>query len=267
MSQITEALAEKARELQTIIKATERSAKEPADLLRISKVRDHNCYFTRKAGAKHNEETYRGYKATPEIKHLAQVDYEKKLHSAARHQLSQLMRIIPHINENDLADIYAKLPGCRKKLIEPLIPDDELYVKNWLAYQYEGKSFDETIPELLTQNGERVRSKSEKIIADNYLSLGIPYRFECPLILKDGRFTQVIHPDFTVLNVRTRKCFYHEHLGKMDDPDYVRRNLRRLELYLKNDLFPGESLLITCETSQRPLDMKILNLMIEKYLK
>ena len=266
MRQIKEALTKKARELQEIINATESAAKEPADLLRISKVRDQNCFFTREAGSGRSEETYRGFNVTADIKHLAQIDYEKKLHSAACHQLQQLMRIIPHINENELIDVYARLPDCRKKLIKPLIPDDDLFLKEWTAFQYESKPFDESTPGLLTQNGERVRSKSEKIIADNYLSLGIPYRYECPLSLKDGHYTRVIHPDFTILNVRTRKCFYHEHFGKMDDPDYVRHNLHRLELYIKNDLFPGESLLITCETSQRPLDIKLLNLMIKKYL-
>jgi len=267
MPYIKDMLVKRAKELRKVQNATSAAANESPDILRISRHRGKACYYTRPADSSRSEEIYRGYEATDEIKKLAQTDYEKKLHKAASHQLRQLMQVIPYFNDNELVDGYAKMPDARKNLIDPMIPDDDLFVKNWVDFQYEGKAFDENIPELFSDKGERVRSKSEKIIADHYLKLGIPYRYECPLKLKDGGRTRIIHPDFAVLNVRSRKAYYHEHFGKMDDPDYIRTSLRRLELYIKNDLFPGESLLITHETSQRPLDMKLLDIMIDKYLK
>ena len=45
----------------------------------------------------------------------------------------------------------------------------EQRVKTWLSATYDGKEFQEGVPVILTEKGERVRSKSEKIMAD-YLS-------------------------------------------------------------------------------------------------
>ena len=59
-----------------------------------------------------------------------------------------------------------------------------------------------------TEKGELVRSKSELLIADMYYSLGIPYKYEAGVKLRGGI---VRYPDFTLLRVRDRKEFYHEH--------------------------------------------------------
>ena len=65
---------------------------------------------------------------------------------------------------------------------------------------------------------------------------------------------------------RLRKIYYWEHLGKMDDPDYARKNTFRLNMYEKNGLFHGDSLITTRETSTLPLDTKLLDRMIDHYL-
>lgn len=53
----------------------------------------------------------------------------------------------------------------------------------------------------IRETDERVRSKSEVIIADILNQEGIPYRYECPLQLKGwGK----VYPDFTVLSERER---------------------------------------------------------------
>ena len=66
---------------------------------------------------------------------------------------------------------------------------DAEYVTKWLAVEYRHKAFNPDTPPLFTENGERVRSKSEVIIAETLRGNGVPYRYE--------------------------------HFGKMDDPEYV----------------------------------------------
>ncbi|SFH72967.1 hypothetical protein SAMN04487830_106120 [Pseudobutyrivibrio sp. OR37] len=61
-----------------------------------------------------------------------------------------------------------------------------------------------------------VRSKSEKIIADALEKYNVPYQYEPMLEL--GYNT--IYPDFVVLNLRTRKTVYWEHLGLVSDIEY-----------------------------------------------
>ena len=76
------------------------------------------------------------------------------------------------------------------------------------GWYYQGKPFDASLPKLYTSREERVRSKSEIIIADTLSRESIPYRYECPLHIPD---VGNIYPDFTVLNVAKRKELYWEH--------------------------------------------------------
>ena len=117
---------------------------------------------------------------------------------------------------------------------------------------FQTKKVDSDVPEYVTDNGEHVRSKSEVLIADRLKKLGIPYRYECELVLKDGR---KIYPDFTILNIRKRRILYYEHLGKMEDPAYVLRNLQRFDWYRENDIILGDQLFVTWESQSFPLIM------------
>lgn len=87
--------------------------------------------------------------------------------------------------------------------------------------------------------------------------LGIPYRYEQPLYLMGWGW---IYPDFRVLNVRLRKEMIWEHFGKMDDEEYSRKNLRKLDYYQRNGWFPGENFIMTMETKAKPIS----NLEIER---
>ncbi len=111
---------------------------------------------------------------------------------------------------SSVEQVYEKLHRERQKLITPIIETEEQYVTNWKNVSYSGKEIDESVPEIYMAKGERVRSKSEVIIADILGGEGIPYRYEYPIYIKGiGRF----YPDFTVLNVRKRKEIYWEHMG------------------------------------------------------
>ncbi len=52
----------------------------------------------------------------------------------------------------------------------------------------------------------------------------------------------------------------------MDDEDYCRRNIRKLEKYNQQGIFIGEKLIVTMETSEHPLPTRIIDAMIDKYL-
>ena len=200
---------------------------------------------------------------------LAQQDYNNKLYKAITHQLSQikaLIRASQSFDEKLLENVYTQMTPYRKELINPLAPDQETFVCNWLNTPFTKKPFSESDPEIFTENGERVRSKSEKIIADKYLKLGIPYRYESQLILNDNRRVVTIYPDFTVLNQFTRKVYYHEHFGRMDNEDYCDSALKRVELYAKNGILIGDQLLITHETANRPMNMAYFESLARKYL-
>ena len=236
--------------------------------LRISNVKGRARFYhkyTDENGQKHSHYISPANNAEL-ITNLAQRSYDKAFLKTAYRQLSAVRTALKDINENSLINVFSLLHNERKKLITPYVPDDELFIRNWENDSYAPGYFSNKIPEIYSERGERVRSKSEKIIADKYNMMGFHYKYEKPLFLTDKTNFVTVRPDFTVLNVRKRKQYYHEHLGKMDDPKYVRRNIYKLRLYEKNGIFIGDQLFLTLESSEQPLDMNHFELMIKHYL-
>ena len=160
-----------------------------------------------------------------------------------------------------LSEPYEKLSEARKKLIRPyVLPDDEL-IRTWEKAEYLRKEFEAGVPVIISEKGERVRSKSEKILADKLYLMKIPYRYEFPLHLKN---VGTLNPDFTLLDIYERKTVIYEHFGMMDDPVYCKNTLRKIEQYEKAGYYLGRQLLCTFESNQHVLDMKHFELMIKE---
>ena len=52
----------------------------------------------------------------------------------------------------------------------------------------------------------------------------------------------------------------------MDDPTYAKNAVKKIEAYEKNDIYPGERLILTFETDQTILSTQIIECMVNKYL-
>ena len=115
----------------------------------------------------------------------------------------------------------------------------------------------------LTEKGERVRSKSEKILADYFYRNKIAYKYECPLHLKGYG---IVYPDFTFLSRKTKQEIYWEHDGRMDDPGYAQNAVRKILAYEENGIYPGESLILTFETEKNVLNTRIIERLVHRYL-
>ena len=144
---------------------------------------------------------------------------------------------------------------------EPINVDDKSFAEIWMSESYDGMKFEEQdITQYFSQRGERMRSKSEVLIANSLLNNGIPYKYEYPLQLSNGK---IRYPDFTVLNLKARKITYWEHLGKMGDIDYISYTLKKLEEYRKDGIVLGDNLVITMESGSVPLSTKDIDKIIE----
>ena len=160
-------------------------------------------------------------------------------------------------------DVYDQLPEALKKYAKPINLCDDEYAIKWMETPYRHKPFKNDAPVFVTTKGERVRSKSEVIIADRLRANGIPYRYECPL--KVGK--KIIHPDFTILRMSDRSILYHEHCGKMGDQKYVEDMLVRQKDYNEAGIILGDRLFYTFESDTVPLDVTILDNIINQHFR
>lgn len=197
------------------------------------------------------------------IRDLAQKDYNIKLLKAVEKKKSTLQQLLDSYIPDSEKQTFEKLSSERQKLVKPYYLPDKQFIEEWERINYPIIFHPEEGKEIYTEKGEAVRSKSEKILADKLKLLEIPYHYEKPLQLKGFG---VVHPDFTVLNKRTRKVYYWEHFGIMDDQDYCVKAIKKIETMEKNGIFPGRNLIITCETANHPLNVRIVELLINEYL-
>lgn len=263
MDEMIEILKKRRNELMKLKKEKEKALiGAPEGHLRVCKSRGTVQYYQRTA-AKDTIGTYIPRKDIELARKLAQKDYEKKVLSSIEQEVKAIDRYIKALPSNRAEEVYEAMHVNRQSLILPIRETDEQFAHNWERFSFVGKEIDDTTPYLLTEKGERVRSKSELIIADILHREGIPYRYECPLILSSyGK----VYPDFTVLNVRERKEIYWEHLGMMSDVEYVERAFQKISSYEESGIFPGDGLILTWENHRKPLNPRIVRQLINKYL-
>ncbi|MBQ6089066.1 MAG: hypothetical protein IJK95_05870 [Firmicutes bacterium] len=255
-------LIRRAEYLEEIIaQKKEATVNAPEGRLRVSSSHGKTQYMLREQKSK---EKYITIKDIELAKKIAQRQYDEKVLRAAEAELDSLNKLLLRYKKGSAEDIFDNLSNGRKKIVKPIFITDEEYVRQWLEHPYTGLGFDEGDPEIYNDNGLRVRSKSEAMISNRFNRREVPFRYEEPLYLK-GFGT--VYPDFRVLNVRYRKEYIHEHLGKMDDPAYVEDNIKKIKAYIKNGYTIGKNLLLTFETHACPLNINEIDDLIDKFLK
>ena len=208
-----------------------------------------------------SKEKYLSHNDNELIEQLIQKDYLKRVLREFKRELAVIEKMRKLYPETVAEDVYDQLPEGRKKFANPLVPVDDSYAGRWMEIPYRHKPFKKDAPEFYTVKGERVRSKSEVIIADRLRANGIPYKYECPL--KIGK--KIIHPDFTILRMSDRKILYHEHCGKMGDPEYTEDMLSRVKDYSRAGIILGDRLFYTFESDSTPLDVSMLDILIRQH--
>lgn len=190
---------------------------------------------------------------------LAQQAYEQKLQRLLTNNLKRIRNLTKNYHDNEIANIYARLSPERKKLVTPV----EMTLEKWKSIPNQGLDYQQENRKILTNNGEFVRSKSEKILADLFRERGLVYKYECPLRLNDGG---ILYPDFTFFSQNLQEEIYWEHDGMMDDPDYVEKAIKKIQNYERSGIFRGVNLIVTYETSTNSLDGRWANILIERLL-
>lgn len=255
-------LRNEANQLKKIIEAVKKRLKNaPKGHLRISKSRGRVEYYFKDEKCSAARKNGRYLKASERkiAKSIAQRDYDMKVLKASTERVKAIEVFLKKYEKTSLKEIYQNMNQHRRELIDAVVVSDEEYVKQWQSVEYERKSIINDAQVIITERGERVRSKSEKIIADKLNMLGVPYRYEYPILLDENI---KVYPDFTILRMPEREEVYLEHFGMMDDMDYLSKTVNKLNTYERNGIYLGIKLFITYETSIRPMNTKVLDNML-----
>ena len=243
--------------------AEEKLESFPNGRIKIKHNGDHTYYYFVEEGENYKEKLLSGNDKKL-IEDLIQKRYIKKVLNASKNEKEYLKKTLDNYPHPTAEGVYEQLNDENKKSIKPIVLTDEQYIQRWLNIPFTPKPITSDQPVFITMKGEHVRSKSEMIISDRLLANGIPYKYECPLKTKNG----VIHPDFTILKISERKILYLEHCGKMDDPEYTEnRVVKRINDYSLAGINLGDKLFITMESSTTPLDVRVLDELINKQFK
>ena len=252
---------EREKFVEDIIRQIEHKMKGFPDGRINIKKRNNKMYFYRAGGDEREKLLTSADKQL--ISDLVQKNYLQKVLKASKEEADALKKLQKRYPDLVAEEIYDHLSTDRKKLAKRIGLADDQYVRKWENKTYDPKPFKDGYPVYLTMKGERVRSKSEVIIADRLYANGIPYKYECPLIIGN----EVIHPDFSILRVSDRKVVYLEHCGKADDPEYQEDMVPRINKYILAGIYEGEKLFLTFEADGTPLDVRVLDSMINRHFK
>lgn len=197
------------------------------------------------------------------IKNYLQKKYDEsaiKQVNAEIKRLEYLLKNPTHVIK--LQNLYSAHPQEIKNFLNPIDISDKDYVKEWLSIPYDRKPIPDELQIYRTDRGEQVRSKSELNIANMLSKMKVPYKYECPLALSNGR---ILHPDFTLLDIGKRREVYWEHRGMMDDRAYLKHTVQRVKDYQKEGIYTGENLILTEETSTLPLGTEEIKNIIKHF--
>lgn len=248
--------------IKLIKRTTEKLRRLPAGTVYVKRHKDYVYYYlaadgrgSREKLINKNEKDYIGT--------LAQKSYLEKVLKAAETELEVIKRFKGRYPKVVAEEVYEQLSADRKDIVKPIVLTDDQYVLRWQSQPYDPKPISEGIPIFETMRGERVRSKSEQIIADRLYVSGIPYKYECPILVGD----EIMHPDFSVLRISDRKILYYEHCGRMDDEDYANDMVDRSRKYALAGIMQGDRLFYTFESSKYPLDVRVVDKLIQEQFK
>lgn len=202
------------------------------------------------------------------VQQLVQKEYAQKLLQIINKQEKNIKQFIRNCDKYSLVKVYENMPEGKKKLVNPYMISDEEYISKWEKEKNKiliEKENDERLQQLgiITEKGEYVRSKTEKIIADKLFSLGIPYVYELPHFLQGYGY---VYSDFTILNVKTKQEYIWEHFGLMGDEKYVQNSIKKINTYAKNGYIQGKNFITTFEGGDVSLSTNVIKGIAENLL-
>ncbi len=184
----------------------------------------------------------------PDVIKIKQEKYNQKLLEVLETEKKTIIEAIKCIEKNSVNDIDAALPEVYRD-------DTGLVNKNTVFMTYDDwmkKPFRRNgykIPEKsnIAVDGTKVRSKSEVIIYDLLTFLGIPFKYDVDVNLRNENNEKVYkNVDFVIPSANGSNILI-EHLGMLSKEDYLENSFHKIRLYIMNGYALNETLFLTAD--------------------
>ena len=185
---------------------------------------------------------------------LARLRHESEL--LRQYELFQEDNVYSNEIENLISQESPYYELVKKRIVGSM--GNDTYIKAWQEEEYRSNCAHSEHLQHKSLKGERLRSKSEVIIANALYVNHIPYRYECELVLGDV----TLYPDFTILHPGTLEVYYWEHFGMMHQEVYKEKTLQKIRLYGEYEIFPFHNLITTYESEFVALDSEMIQKII-----
>lgn len=230
-------------------------------MLNIHSYRNSKTYYRNLNGKRE----YLGKDKQIEIRRLARKQYYLNMKKAVDDELKTVEQCLTKLTScADVDDVYNAMDDSIKHHIEPMKLTKEDDVRKWLKKNNYLRNNKQMNGQYKTLQGEFVKSKSEVIIADRLTYHGVPYVYE--ITTAQDAFVEMRYPDFLILNKRTGKEYFWEHLGRMGDPGYASGNQAKMEQFARQGILPGKNLIVSFECGDRPLSTEYVDSIIREIL-
>lgn len=202
------------------------------------------------------------------IKTCKQIDYNLKVLKKA---IDDFKPFDPEVIINSMTAAYRTLPeeyfftqdGLRDDFTMSMDERVSMRMRSheeWAQLPYEQSNFKPEERNKLTSRGQRMRSKTEVMIAEKLYEYGVPFRYE--QLIDVGKWK--LAPDFTFED-RRKEEFYWEYCGMMDNIQYVGQHKWKMNVYQENGILPWENLIVTYDKGNN-INMAVIDSVIRNQI-
>lgn len=208
-------------------------------------------------GKKRSE--YLGKETNLQVQLLQKKYYLRKAIQAMESNIPMMEKFLANYKPIDPNVLQRTFPRAYQNLPQSCFDEAGVFdLSRWGSEPYEKSTYKSENLLNSTKKGDKVRSKSEVIIANAVAARGLEYRYEEVTYINGYKKA----PDFKVIDPRTGAIIYWEHLGLITDMEYLRQALYRIADYIRDGIVPGVNLILTFDDGENHID----SLMIERTL-
>ena len=231
--------------------------------LTVTRYRDNRYYKVIDKQHGEVEITYVGANANQAVKSIQKRRFLMDSIARMEHNIKAMNRLCADYFSIEPIDVRNKMPIAYR-----FIDDDcfdlsgAINVEKWGKT---GQSSPNLYPEDLKHTdicGEKMRSKSEVLIANALAARGIKYQYERKISISGNTLV----PDFVVLSEKKNKEIYWEHFGMLSDEAYFLGFTRKLKMYYSGEILPNRDLVMTFDDYDGSIDAETIEAAIETYI-